>query len=63
MSQRAQEKFRMSAKNVLIARRLTVAGLARKIGRSRTAVSLAINQGGFPGTRQLIASELGLPLK
>jgi len=53
-------KRRMLIKRALLTRELTVAEMARKIGRSRTAVSLAINRGCYSGTLRLILEELGL---
>ncbi|GEM_PF-1914228 len=50
----------MLIKRALLTRELTVAEMARKIGRSRTAVSLAINRGCYSGTLRLILEELGL---
>ncbi len=53
-----QEQFRRRVKTVLVLRNLTVAALAKKIGRHRCNVSSAINSGGHPHVRALIEKEI-----
>lgn len=52
--------FRRKVKGELAARGETVSGLAKRIGRHRTAVSRAINRGQYRGVQELIAKELKL---
>jgi len=50
----------MLIKGALLARELSVAAIARRIHRSRTAVSLAINRGCYSETLRRVLEELGL---
>lgn len=55
------DQFALNAKIELLKRGESVAGLARKLGCSRTSVSLAINRPGmFLDLREKIRKELGL---
>jgi IS30 family transposase len=49
-----QEKFRRDVKTWLTHRRMSVTALARKVGRRRDTVSIAINQYRFPRVRAKI---------
>lgn len=51
-------EFRGWAKGKLAARRLSVGRLARRIRKSRGAVSRAINRGEFPSVQTAIKKEL-----
>lgn len=55
-----QDNFRIAAKTRLIERGLTVSHLARMLGKSRIAVSMAINHPVYPTIRRLIAEKLQL---
>lgn len=57
-----QEKsaFKVSVKSELVRRGKTVVWLADSVGRSRNAVSRAINQGEFPKVQTLIKNRLAL---
>ena len=52
--------FRQAAKIALIQRDLSIHALAARIGRSREAVSKAINRDRFPRIQDQIAAHLGL---
>lgn len=57
----AQDNFRTDVKVRLIQRGLTVTALARKLKRSRNAVSIAINHASmFPSLKKRIRKEVGL---
>ena len=56
----SQTKFTVSAKTALLRRGMTVTALAKKLGYSRNAVSLAINHPILPTVRRRIANELSL---
>jgi len=53
-----QEKFRVSVKKALLVRNQSITELAHKIGFSRNAVSIAVNQGRLKGVREAIQREL-----
>ncbi len=56
----AQDKFKVKAKIRLLELDLTVTDLARKVGKARNTVSMAINHPVFPGVRRRIARALKL---
>lgn len=57
----SQDKFRKAAKRALVDRDLSVTALARKLGVSRNAVSIAIHHPTmFPRVRKAVAQELEL---
>jgi len=55
-----QDDFRRKVKIALLDKNMSVASLARSIGRPRPTVSIAINHSRFAGVRELITQELGL---
>jgi len=57
---RGQTDFSVLAKVALVKRRMSVQALAKKLGYSRTAVSLAINHGLFSGVLNDVKKELGI---
>jgi len=54
----AQAKFKRRVKVWLACNDLNVTELARRIGRRRDSVSVAIHQGRFPRVRQQIEEEI-----
>jgi lambda repressor-like predicted transcriptional regulator len=62
-SSKNQTQFELAVKTELLKRGMTVTQLAKKLGFSRTAVSLAINQSVLPTVKDAIASHLGIQLK
>lgn len=52
--------FRKAAKGELAALGLSVKALAVRLGKSRNAVSRAINRGDFPRVQEAIRKELSL---
>jgi hypothetical protein len=56
----AKSDFKVSVKSELVRRGKTVVWLAGSVGRSRNAVSRAINQGEFPKVQTLIKNRLAL---
>ncbi len=60
MKAKAQEKFHIRVKTELLRREETTVSLARKFGKSRTAVSRAIHSCECPRVRELICKELGV---
>jgi hypothetical protein len=54
------KSFTYRARVALIMRRMTVAQVARAIGRSRVVTSQAINHGLHEPTRKLVAKHLGI---
>lgn len=54
------ESLTLQIKFALLSRGVTIAGLARKLGLSRTAVSQAINHGIYAPTLAAILRELAL---
>jgi len=57
-----QDSFPIAAKKRLIERRLTVTGLAKRLGFARNTVSMALNHPILPTVRRKIAKELHLDL-
>lgn len=51
-------QFRRQVKAELADREITVVSLAETLGKSRNAVSRAINRGEFPSVQRLIAGAL-----
>lgn len=58
MTPSAQAKFKRRVKVWLASNDLNVTELARRIGRRRDSVSVAIHQGRFPHVRQQIEEEM-----
>lgn len=56
----ATRKFAGLVKGALAEHRLSVTALAEQIGKSRNAVSRAINRGDFPHVQSLIRNTLQL---
>lgn len=57
----AARRFRRAAKGELGARQLSITSLASDLGKSRNAVSRAINRGEFRGVQKMIKERLNLP--
>ncbi|HTJ78502.1 MAG TPA: hypothetical protein VL357_05860 [Rariglobus sp.] len=55
-----QDNFMIEAKGALLRRKKSITWLAKKIGKSREAVSRAINQGEFPEVRKAVVKVLEL---
>lgn len=55
-----QDKFQRSVRIALLDEGMTVSELARRVGKSRNAVSMAINHPVYPTVRKLIARKLKL---
>ena len=58
MRPNTQAKFRRHVKTWLAARDMTVSALAKRIGRERSYVSVAINSRNHPRVRALIEKEI-----
>ncbi len=63
MTTPAQANFPLDAKKRLLDLGLTVTGLAKELGLSRTAVTTAIHHTNLPGVRARIARRLQLKIK